>query len=69
MRPISFSILDNTTDGLESEFQEVGSFLKSIESENVISVIGNHDKRNMRGSEFFKKYLYDPEIIYPLDVE
>lgn len=66
---IVFNTGDNTTDGLESEFQEVGSFLKSIECENVISLIGNHDKRNMRGSEFFKKYIYDPEIIYPLDIE
>ena len=66
---IVFNTGDNTTDGLENEFQEVGSFLKSIECKHVISVIGNHDKRNMRGSEFFKKYIYDPEIIYPLDIE
>ena len=66
---IVFNTGDNTTDGLESEFQEVGSFLKSIECKNVISLIGNHDKRNMRGSEFFKKHIYDPEIIYPLDNE
>jgi 3',5'-cyclic AMP phosphodiesterase CpdA len=62
---IVFNTGDNTTDGLESEFQEVGSFLKSIKCKNVISLIGNHDKRNMRG----KKYIYDPEIIYPLDIE
>jgi predicted phosphodiesterase len=66
---IVFNTGDSTTDGLESEYQEVGDFLKSIECKNVISVIGNHDKRNMRGSEFFKKYIYDPEIIYPLDIE
>ena len=66
---IVFNTGDNTTDGLESEFQEVGGFLKSIECKNVISLIGNHDKRNMRGSEFFKKHIYDPEIIYPLDIE
>ena len=66
---IVFNTGDNTTDGLEDEFQEVGSFLKSIECKHVISVIGNHDKRNMRGSEFFKKYIYDPEVIYPLDIE
>jgi len=23
----------------------------------------------MRGSEFYKRYIYDPEIIYPLDIE
>ena len=66
---IVFNTGDNTTDGLESEFQEVGVFLKSLECENVISLIGNHDKRNMRGSEFFKKHIYDPEIIYPLEME
>ena len=66
---IVFNTGDNTTDGLESEFQEVGGFLKSIECKNVISLIGNHDKRNMRGSEFFKKHIYNPEIIYPLDTE
>jgi predicted phosphodiesterase len=59
---------DNTTDGLENEYQEVSSFLKSIECNNVISLIGNHDKRNMRGTEFFKKYIYDPEVIYPSDI-
>jgi 3',5'-cyclic AMP phosphodiesterase CpdA len=66
---IVFNTGDNTTDGLENEFQEAGEFLKSIECKNVISLIGNHDKRNMRGSEFFKKYIYDPKIIYPLDKE
>lgn len=65
---IVFNTGDSTTDGLENEYQEVSDFLKSIECKNVISVIGNHDKRNMRGSEFFKKYIYDPEIIYPLDI-
>ena len=58
---------DNTTDGLENEYQDVGDFLKAIECKHVISLIGNHDKRNMRGSEFFRKYVYDPEIIFPLD--
>ena len=60
---------DNTTDGLENEYQEVSGFLNAIDCTNVISLIGNHDKRNMRGSEFFKKYIYDPEIIYPLDIK
>jgi predicted phosphodiesterase len=60
---------DNTTDGLESEYQEVSGFLSALECNHVISLIGNHDKRNMRGSEFFKKYLYNPKIIYPLDAE
>ena len=56
---------DSTSDGLESEFQEAGQFLKKIKCENVISIIGNHDKRNMRSHEYFKKYIYNNEIIAP----
>jgi len=55
---------DNTTDGLEDEYAEAGRFLKAITCENVISIIGNHDKRNMRSHELFRKYIYNPEIIY-----
>ena len=55
---------DNTTDGLEGEYAEAGRFLKSIECKNVISIMGNHDKRNMRSHELFLKYIFDPEIIY-----
>jgi 3',5'-cyclic AMP phosphodiesterase CpdA len=55
---------DNTTDGLEDEYAAAGSFLKAIECKNVFSIIGNHDKRNMRSHELFKKYIFDPEIIY-----
>ncbi len=57
---------DSTSDGLENEFEGAGNFLKAITCENVISIIGNHDKRNMRGHEFFRQYIYNPEIIYPL---
>jgi len=56
---------DSTSDGLESEYQDVGQFLKDISCENVISIIGNHDKRNMRSHEYFKKYIYRNEIISP----
>ena len=56
---------DSTSDGLESEYQDAGQFLKGIICENVISIIGNHDKRNMRSHEFFKKYIYHNEIISP----
>jgi 3',5'-cyclic AMP phosphodiesterase CpdA len=56
---------DNTTDGLESEYQDARQFLKGITCENVISIIGNHDKRNMRAHEYFKKYIYHDEIILP----
>ncbi len=55
---------DNTTDGLENEYAEAGCFLKAIKCKNVISTIGNHDKRNMRSHELFRKYIDNPEIIY-----
>ncbi|WP_020585934.1 metallophosphoesterase family protein [Desulfobacter curvatus] len=55
---------DNTTDGLEDEYAKAGRFLKSIKCKNKISVIGNHDKRNMRSHELFRKYIYNPDIIY-----
>jgi 3',5'-cyclic AMP phosphodiesterase CpdA len=54
---------DNTTDGLESEFARAGNFLKGIKCENVISTLGNHDKRNMRAHELFQEYIDDSEII------
>lgn len=54
---------DNTTDGLEDEFLKAGSFLKAIQCKNVISTIGNHDKRNMRSHELFRKYICNSEII------
>ncbi len=56
---------DSTTDGLESEYQDAGQFLKGITCENVISIIGNHDKRNMRSHEYFEKYIDHDEIILP----
>ena len=37
---IVFNTGDNTTDGLENEYQEVSVFLNSIECKNVISLIG-----------------------------
>ena len=55
---------DNTTDGLEDEYAEAGRFLNAIKCKNVISIIGNHDKRNLRAHELFRKYVYNPEIIY-----
>ncbi|WP_457551969.1 metallophosphoesterase family protein [Desulfobacula sp.] len=54
---------DSTTDGLEDEYAKAARFLKAIKCKNIISVIGNHDKRNMRSHELFKKYIYNPEII------
>lgn len=62
---IVFNTGDSTTDGMEDEYIEAGRFLKSIKCDNVISIIGNHDKRNIRSHELFQKYIFDPEIIYP----
>ena len=56
---------DNTSDGLESEYQDAKQFLQGITCENVISIIGNHDKRNMRSHEYFRQYIYNHEIIEP----
>lgn len=54
---------DNTTDGLESEYAEAGRFLKKIKCKNIISTLGNHDKRNMRAHELFQQYIDDTKII------
>lgn len=54
---------DNTTDGLESEFTQAGNFLKQIRCNNIISTLGNHDKRNMRSHELFQEYIDDSEVI------
>lgn len=60
---------DNTTDALKSEFKEAGNFLKSINCDNIISIPGNHDKRNMLSQDFFRKYIDDIEVVYPLNSE
>lgn len=54
---------DNTTDGLESEYAKAGRFLKEIKCKNIISTLGNHDKRNMRSHELFQKYIDNSKII------
>ncbi|MDA3957851.1 metallophosphoesterase [Oceanispirochaeta sp.] len=54
---------DNTTDGLEGEFEEAGRFLQGIKCKNVFSTLGNHDKRSMQSHELFRKHIFDPEII------
>jgi predicted phosphodiesterase len=56
---------DSTSDSLESEYQDAGQFLTGLTCENVISVIGNHDKRNMRSHEFYEKHIDRNEIILP----
>jgi predicted phosphodiesterase len=54
---------DNTTDGLEGEYAEAGSFLKGLKCKIVISTLGNHDKRNMRSHELFQTYIDNSKII------
>jgi 3',5'-cyclic AMP phosphodiesterase CpdA len=54
---------DSTTDGLEDEYAAAGLFLAGLKCDNVISIIGNHDKRNMRSHELFRKYIYDTPVI------
>ena len=58
---------DNTTDSLESEFRSAGNFLNSLQCEHIISIPGNHDKRNMRAQDFFRQYIDDVDVIRPLD--
>ena len=55
---------DSTTDGLEDEYVAAGNFLAGINCKNVISIIGNHDKRNMRSHELFYKYIDDTPVIH-----
>ncbi|MBL4891146.1 MAG: metallophosphoesterase [Rhizobiaceae bacterium] len=60
---------DNTTDALAIEFEAAGNFLKSIDCQHIVSIPGNHDKRNMRSAEYFRQYIDDVEVIRPLDRE
>ena len=59
---------DSTTDSLESEFKAAGAFLNSLECQNVISIPGNHDKRNMRAQDFFRQYIDNIEIVRPVNL-
>jgi 3',5'-cyclic AMP phosphodiesterase CpdA len=58
---------DNTTDALENEFEAAGNFLKSIECQHIVTIPGNHDKRNMRSADYFRQYIDDIEVIRPLN--
>ncbi len=60
---------DNTTDALENEFEAAGIFLRSIDCQHVVSIPGNHDKRNMRSADYFRQYIDDIEVIHPLNRE
>ncbi|MDQ7089318.1 MAG: metallophosphoesterase [Methylococcales bacterium] len=58
---------DNTTDALENEFEAAGNFLKSIDCPHVVSIPGNHDKRNMRSADYFRQYIEDIDVVRPLN--
>ncbi|NQY49888.1 MAG: metallophosphoesterase [Colwellia sp.] len=58
---------DNTTDALENEFEAAGNFLKSIDCQHIVSIPGNHDKRNMRSTDYFRQYIDEIEVIRPLN--
>ncbi|MDX2465345.1 MAG: metallophosphoesterase [Porticoccus sp.] len=58
---------DNTTDALEDEFEAAGNFLKSIECQHIVSIPGNHDKRNMRSADYFRQYIDGIAVIRPLN--
>lgn len=64
-----FNTGDSTANSLEKEFRDAGNFLNHLKCENIISVIGNHDKRNVRSHQLFRRYIYDAEVIYPLNPE
>jgi len=58
---------DMTTDALENEFEAAGIFLQSINCQHIVSIPGNHDKRNMRSAEYFRQYIDNIEVIRPLE--
>ena len=60
---------DNTTDSLESEFEQAGKFLASIKCKHVISIPGNHDKRATRSRDLFHKYIDEVDVVQPLNME
>jgi len=56
---------DSTTDALENEFAAASEFLGAIDCEHIVSIPGNHDKRNMRSADYFRQYVEDVEVIRP----
>ncbi len=58
---------DNTTDALENEFEAAGDFLKLINCPHIVSIPGNHDKRNMRSADYFRQYIDNVDVIRPLN--
>lgn len=60
---------DFTTDSLENEFEAAGKFLNALNCRQIVSIVGNHDKRSMRSQDFFREYIEDIDVIRPLDPE
>jgi len=58
---------DNTTDSLESEFEDAGKFLDALKCKHVISIVGNHDKRTMRCRDFYQAYIDEIDVIQPVN--
>ncbi|MBL4588518.1 MAG: metallophosphoesterase [Alphaproteobacteria bacterium] len=62
-----FNTGDMTTDSLEDEFQQAHDFLAKIKCNNIVSILGNHDKFSRRSHDFFRKYIYDGQFVEPKD--
>ena len=54
---------DVTSDSHESEFSDAGAFLDKIKCDNIISIVGNHDKFSKRSHELFKEYIFNPDVV------
>jgi len=54
---------DVTSDSLESEFSDAGTFLDKIRCNNIFSIMGNHDKYSKRSHEMFKEYIFNPDVV------
>jgi len=66
---VIFNTGDITTDSLEGEFEAAGKFLNALNCRQIISIVGNHDKRSMRSQDFFREHIADIDVIRPLDPE
>ncbi|PHR23111.1 MAG: metallophosphoesterase [Desulfotalea sp.] len=56
---------DSTSDALECEYRDAEKFLQGLACKNLISIVGNHDKRNMHSHEYFKEFINQDESIVP----
>ncbi|MBL1422385.1 MAG: metallophosphoesterase [Alphaproteobacteria bacterium] len=59
---------DLTSDSLPEEFKQAGDFLAKLECENIVSIMGNHDKYSKRSHELFREYIYDGDFVKPHNV-